>query len=168
MRTEKATYENGAVLPYLGRSFTLEIRRYPSYRKPGVMAEGDKLVVLTARTENTLIERAVREWYISRAAAVIPERVRFYQDQVKERIGRICIKDVRSRWGSCSSKRNLNFNWRLILTPMEVLDYVVVHELCHLKEMNHSRDFWALVEGILPDYEKRRKWLRDCRLIERF
>ena len=67
---------------------------------------------------------------------------------MQEPNGRICIKDVKNRWGSCSNKRNLNFNWWLIMAPMEVLDYVVVHELCHLKEMNHSKDFWALMEGI--------------------
>ena len=165
---KKAIYKNGERFPYLGRDYALEIRQYPSYKKPGVMVEGDKLAVLIARTDDGVVEKAVKEWYLSRAAAVIPERVGFYRNQMGEPIGRICIKDVKSRWGSCSSKRNLNFNWWLIMAPMEVLDYVVVHELCHLKEMNHSKDFWVLVEGILPDYKERRKWLRDCRLIERF
>lgn len=165
---EQVRYENGAVLPYQGQEYTLEIRQYPSYKKPGVMPEGSRLVVLTARTDNDVVKKAVKEWYAARAVSIIPARVAYYQKQMGVSIGRICIKDVRSRWGSCSSKRNLNFNWRLVMAPLSVLDYVVVHELCHLKEMNHSKAFWALVEEILPDYTMQRKWLKECRLIERF
>ena len=74
---------------------------------------------------------------------------------------RISIRCQKSKWGSCSGKGNLNFNCLLLLAPPEVLDYVVVHELCHLLEMNHSPRFWALVESILPDYAERRRWLRE-------
>ena len=71
------------------------------------------------------------------------------------------LSSAKTRWGSCSTAGNLNFNWRLVLAPREVLDYVVVHELAHRKEMNHSRKFWAEVKNVLPDYEKRRKWLKE-------
>ena len=74
---------------------------------------------------------------------------------------RIAIKAQRSRWGSCSTKKNLNFNCLLMLCPEEIQDYVVVHELSHLQEMNHSPAFWAEVGKILPDYKKRRRWLRS-------
>ena len=73
--------------------------------------------------------------------------------------GRITIRAQRSRWGSCSSKGNLNFNCLLMLTPSEIRDYVVVHELCHRIELNHSAYFWAEVARILPDYKECRKWL---------
>jgi predicted metal-dependent hydrolase len=75
--------------------------------------------------------------------------------------GRITIRNQRSRWGSCSGKGNLNFNCLLMLTPSHVIDYVVVHELCHRLEMNHSPAFWAQVERVLPDYRKSREWLRE-------
>ena len=75
--------------------------------------------------------------------------------------GRITIRNQRSRWGSCSGKGNLNFNCLLMLTPDHVIDYVVVHELCHRLEMNHSPAFWAQVERVLPDYRKSREWLRE-------
>ena len=75
--------------------------------------------------------------------------------------GKISIRDQKTRWGSCSSEGNLSFNWRLILAPPDVLDYVVIHELCHRKEMNHSKEFWALVESLMPEYKERRKWLRE-------
>lgn len=168
MRRVAVPYENGTAFPYLGQKYDLEVRHYLSYQKPGVMVEGEKLVVLTAKADQAVIEKAVKEWYMNRARQVIPVRVEQYRRSLKEPVGMIRIKDVTSRWGSCSSKRNLNFNWRLVMAPMEVLDYVVVHELCHLKEMNHSPSFWRLVGEILPDYKVQREWLKTCGLIERY
>ena len=73
----------------------------------------------------------------------------------------ITIREQKTRWGSCSSEKNLNFNWKLILAPPEVLDYVVIHELCHLKEMNHSKAFWDEVEKVMPEYETYKLWLKE-------
>ena len=96
-----------------------------------------------------------------KALQVIPPRVGYYAEKIGVTYGRITIRNQRSRWGSCSSKGNLNFNCLLALVPQEVLDYVVVHELCHRKELNHSDRFWNEVAKILPDYKCRRKWLKD-------
>ncbi len=98
---------------------------------------------------------------VTRAKRIIPQRVRYYADIMGVTYGRITIRMQKSRWGSCSGKGNLNFNCFLMRTPDEIIDYVVVHELCHLKEMNHSPRFWAEVEKVLPDYKERRKWLKD-------
>jgi predicted metal-dependent hydrolase len=76
-------------------------------------------------------------------------------------VARIQVRDQRTRWGSCSSRGTLSFNWRLVLAPFEVLDYVVVHELCHLREPNHSRRFWGLVESRRPDWRSQQDWLRE-------
>lgn len=92
---------------------------------------------------------------------VIPERVEYFAEMMNVTYGRITIREQKTRWGSCSSKGNLNFNWKLVLMPEEVLDYVVVHELAHRKEMNHSERFWNHVEKVLPDYQARRKLLRE-------
>ncbi len=96
-----------------------------------------------------------------KAAEVIPERVRYYAPLVGVTYGRITIRRQRSRWGSCSGRGNLNFNCLLMLTPPEVLDSVVVHELCHRKEMNHSQRFYAEVLRVYPDYRKHHKWLKE-------
>lgn len=96
-----------------------------------------------------------------RALEVIPERVAHYAPLVGVTYGRITIRRQKSRWGSCSSKGNLNFNCLLMLTPPEVLDSVVVHELCHRKEMNHSARFYAEVLRVFPTYWEQDKWLKE-------
>lgn len=92
---------------------------------------------------------------------LVTERVKHYAATIGVHYNQIAIRTQRTRWGSCSSKGNLNFNCLLGLTPPEVLEYVVVHELCHLIEMNHSKQFWDAVERIIPDYKVHRKWLKD-------
>lgn len=94
------------------------------------------------------------------ALKTIPPKVEYYAKKMNVDYGRITIRNQKTRWGSCSGKRNLNFNCLLMLTPEAVLDYVVVHELCHLIEMNHSEAFWQQVARVMPDYEKHRKWLK--------
>lgn len=106
---------------------------------------------------------------VDKAKQVIPDRVAYFAPLVGVEYGRITIRNQRTRWGSCSAKGNLNFNCLLVLTPPEVLDYVVIHELCHLRELNHSPSFWAEVRRIMPDYADKRRWLKDngFELIER-
>ena len=99
-----------------------------------------------------LAEKAMRE---------IPPRVAHYAPLVGVTYGRITIRNQRTKWGSCSSKGNLNFNCLLMLAPPEVLDCIVVHELCHRKEMNHSQRFYAEVLRVMPDYRERYKWLKE-------
>lgn len=96
-----------------------------------------------------------------KAVKVIPERVTFYAPVVGVDYGKITIRNQRTRWGSCSSKGNLNFNCLLMLTPSGVIDYVVVHELCHRKELNHSVKFWDEVERVLPNYREPKEWLKN-------
>jgi len=97
---------------------------------------------------------------LAKARAVIVARVEHFSRIIGVRCRRICIKDPRSLWGSCSGKGRLNFSWRLVLAPPGVLDYVVIHELCHLMEMNHSKKFWYLVNRFCPDHKAQRRWLR--------
>ena len=94
------------------------------------------------------------------AARLIPLRAACFAPMVGVSYGRITIRHQKTRWGSCSAEGNLNFNCLLMLAPPEVLDYVVVHELCHRKDLNHSERFWAEVSRVMPDYQMHRKWLK--------
>ena len=126
----------------------------------------EKSLAKAARREAELEEtpkltREDMERLANEAMRVIPSKVEYYAGLVGVTYGRITIRNQKSRWGSCSAKGNLNFNCLLMLTPESVQDYVVVHELCHRKEMNHSARFWQEVEKILPDYRQRRRWLKE-------
>lgn len=113
----------------------------------------------TAELQGALSEEELRE-LAERAKSYIPARARFYAAGMGVSFGRITIRSQRTKWGSCSSKGNLNFNCLLMLCPPEVIDSVVVHELCHLKEMNHSERFYREVLRVYPDYHKWNAWLK--------
>jgi predicted metal-dependent hydrolase len=100
-------------------------------------------------------------WYKKEAKKVISQRVRFYSKITGLKYKKIRITNANSRWGSCSAKSNLNFTWRLIMAPLLVIDYVVIHELVHLEQRNHSQKFWQKVKTILPDYKTSNKWLKN-------
>lgn len=106
------------------------------------------------------VRKAIKQVLAARALERIRERIALYHPKIGGEFGRVTIRDQRSRWGSCSSKHNLNFNWKLIMAPPQALDYVVIHELCHLHEFNHSPRFWKWVETQMPDYEIWKKWLK--------
>ena len=103
----------------------------------------------------------LEHWYRKEAAKAIKESVERHGRQMQVTYGRVAIKDQKTRWGSCSSLGNLNFNYRLIMAPERVLDYVVVHELAHRVHMNHSKAFWDLVGQVMPEYEQCRIWLKE-------
>ena len=104
---------------------------------------------------------ALEKRYIAAAKEYFPKRVAHFQQFTGGSYNRITIRDQKTRWGSCSARGTLSFNWRLMLAPPTILDYVVVHELCHLTHMNHSAAFWQKVESVYPDYRTARKWLKD-------
>lgn len=110
--------------------------------------------------ENQLTEAELNE-FKAKAKRIIPERVAVLSKIIGVNYGRISIRSQKTRWGSCSGKGDLNFNCLLMLAPPEVIDYVVVHELCHRKEMNHSKAFWREVEKVIPDYKTHLQWLKD-------
>ena len=124
----------------------------------------EKIKKTKERFEAEPTEKLTREKVIAlaeEALKVIPERVEYFAKVIGVTYGKITIRNQKTRWGSCSSKGNLNFNCLLMLAPPEVLDYVVVHELCHRKQMNHSKAFWLEVEKVLPNYKEVRKWLKE-------
>ena len=115
-------------------------------------AAADRLPPLTDEDIKGLAQKAL---------SYIPQRAKYYAAEMGVKYGRITIRNQRTRWGSCSSKGNLNFNCLLMLTPPEVIDSVVVHELCHLKHMDHSREFYAEVRRVYPEYDRWNAWLKE-------
>ena len=123
----------------------------------GIMQEREKMRQQARIHLDAAQEKELRE----RARSVLAQRTAYFARQIGVTYGRITVRDQKTRWGSCSQTGNLNFNFRLILAPPEVLDYVVVHELCHRRQMNHSAQFWQEVAQVLPDYRKRKAWLTE-------
>jgi predicted metal-dependent hydrolase len=104
-------------------------------------------------------ESEIRQ-YKKRARKLVEDRLRYFNQHYNFVYNRVAIRNQKSRWGSCSSSKNLNFNYRLALIPSELADYIIVHELCHLGQMNHSRAFWSLVSQIIPDHKSIQKKLK--------
>lgn len=115
---------------------------------------------LPAPGDESSVRAALKTTLAPMALERIRQRIDVHHPAIGGQFGRVTVRDQHSRWGSCSSKHNLNFNWKLIMAPPEALDYVVIHELCHLQEFNHSPRFWRLVETRMPDYEIWKKWLK--------
>ena len=147
-------------VPY--RTTNAEINRILSERQDWIRTHVARVrsARASAATLAPLTDEELRQ-LSQQAAQYIPPRVAMYAERIGVSYGRITIRHQRTRWGSCSTKGNLNFNCLLMLTPPEVIDYVIVHELCHRKEMNHSARFWALVAAVLPDYAQQKRWLRE-------
>jgi len=133
-----------------------DIDRFVASKQGWIEAHLTKLPTATPK----LTAKEIKD-LAARAKADLPARTARFAPLIGVTYGRITIRSQRTRWGSCSNQGNLNFNCLLMLTPPEIRDYVVVHELCHRIELNHSARFWSLVETIIPDYRSRRNWLRE-------
>lgn len=145
---------NGESALYLGRSYRIElVDTDDSVRFAG------KFLIPRARAAQR--KQVLRRWYIERAQLKIPPRVRLHAKSLGVSYQQIKITDSRYRWGSCTPDSSLNFNWRLIKAPMFVIDYLVVHELAHLMEANHTPRFWNIVSAQTATMERARRWLRE-------
>ena len=158
-------FVSGEKLPCLGEEIILRIQ-HVKCKRTRVILEGNNLVViihegLSQREQRDEVQAALERWYKQTVRKAIINRLNYFNEKLRVQFGIVRIKSQKTRWGSCSRKGNLNFNWRLAMAPEHIIDYVVVHELCHLVYMNHSKEFWRLVESQIPDYKDKRKWLKD-------
>lgn len=152
-------YEHGELCLYLGDNYRLEIVPDIDIKQDHVLIDGNKLIIYVKQHEDERIKQALKRFYYQKCKALVESRIRYYQSSFKIKPRSIRISDNKSRWGSCDSNLQLTFNWKLAMAPLEVIDYIVVHEMCHMVHLNHDRSFWRLVGKMLPDYEERECWL---------
>jgi len=147
-------YKDGEIFLFLGKKIPLELA--DPQKIPLILGSSFRL----KRSEKEQARQVFTRWYQEQARRVIASRVEYFADQYNLSYSRIRLSSARTRWGSCSSKGTLSFTWRLVMAPQEVIDYVVIHELVHLEIKNHSAAFWAKVQEYVPDYKKKRAWLK--------
>ena len=143
---------------FLGKEFFLKIEK-SNYEKIDIEEE-----VITIKTQNTNsdnVKLTLSNWFREQANSIIIKRAIELSNECSLCPSKILIRNQKTRWGSCNTKREIRLNWRLILAPHYVMDYIIIHELSHLKHMNHSSDFWKLVESYNKDYKKAENWLKE-------
>jgi predicted metal-dependent hydrolase len=152
-------YNTGEHFFYLGQSYPLEVFFEP-FENSGVVFWNNSFY-LNAREDRDLRKHYFVLWYKKKASDFIYQRVDYFSRILKLRHESLKITSAESRWGSCSEDNNLAFSFRLMMAPTDIIDYVIVHELTHIKEKNHSSKFWQRVETLMPEYKTQRRWLKD-------
>lgn len=157
---------SGEQILFLGRRYRLKVRRILKESSDGPKLVGRRVSVLVsknldAQKRKEKIRDVLIGWYLSQATRIIKQRVNRYSKLLNMEPQEVVIKDQKKRWGSCASNGILRFNWKIAMAPISIVDYIVVHELCHLKIKNHSSDFWRFVSLALPNYQRRRDWLKN-------
>ncbi len=160
----KREWDSGERILYRGKKYDIRIINHRE-RNVRVNFNGKRFEVfvdesIDSENRKALIENSFKRWFMNTARECIKERLNHYCKLVGIEYNGMKIKEQRTRWGSCSKKGNVNFNWKLIMYPQWVIDYVVLHEVCHLRYMNHSKEYWAMVERYMPDYRKAQEWLK--------
>ncbi len=155
-------FMSGEKLQYLGRRYMLKIDEADIDNPDVTLKYGKFFITIPKDTSERrkTVRNALLEWYYDHALDKLKERVKRYADKVGVEPNSVKVKHQQKRWGSCTKDKDLLFNWRIIMAPMSIVDYVVVHELCHLKEKNHTDAFWRSVKSVIPDHEERKEWLR--------
>ena len=157
-------YISGEKLLFLGKNYSLTVQEHEGRYCSVQLADNQFLVSINKdipqEKRREAIRRTLEQWYLGSAKKLFSERLEQYTDKISVKVNMVWLKNQKTRWGSCSQKGNLNFNWKLVMAPTHIVDYVVVHELCHLRQMNHSKEFWKLVGTHIPDYKECRKWLK--------
>lgn len=156
-------YVNGEAFPYLGKNYRLKLVNSLKY---SVKLKNGYLTVAYPKHDDELknafvIKRLLTTWYQSHAFDKIRDKTQRYSDIIGVKPTSVNVDDFKSRWGSCLHTGAVTFNWRIIMATHKIVDYIIIHELCHLIEHNHSPKYWRLVENYCPDYASCRQWLKD-------
>jgi predicted metal-dependent hydrolase len=166
-------FVSGESFPYLGRNYRLKVVKSSAGGDGKCKLVNGRLLVETngkpdSESEKVAVRKALIEWYVEHAENKIKERVSRFALHIGRWPASVEIKNQVRRWGSCSRNGMVRLNWKIIMAPLSVIDYVIVHELCHLVYRQHSSQFWQKVQSIIPDYKKRRDRLKGNGLIIKF
>ncbi|MGD6891356.1 M48 family metallopeptidase [Bacillus mobilis] len=158
-------FVSGEKFSYLGRNYRLKVYKEEDLKKSQLnFVRGKFIASVPAGIDETEKRRQLlglfKTWYLEHGIAKLESRFQLYCAKMGVSPNDVQLKEQRMRWGTCTSEGNIYLNWRIVMSPMSIVDYVLVHELAHLKYMNHSNDYWNFVRSILPDYEQRKEWLR--------
>ncbi|MBT2727581.1 M48 family metallopeptidase [Bacillus sp. ISL-75] len=152
-------YDHGETFLYLGNEYPIQVSQDITIKQDYVVLEGDKLYIYVKQLEDEKIKQALKRFYYQQCKTLVERSIRSYQSNFKIKPRSIRISDNNRNWGTCDSRQQLTFNWKLAMAPLKVIDYVVVHEMCHMVHLNHDRSFWRLVGKIIPEYEQMENWL---------
>lgn len=156
---QEKVYEHGENFLYLGNTYPIQIIHDINNKQDHVAFDGETLHIFVKQHDDAKIKQALKRFYYQQCKALVEKSISSYQSNFKTKPRSIRITDNNKTWGTCDSKLQLTFNWRLAMAPREVINYVVVHEMCHMVHLNHDRSFWRLVGKIMPDYKEKENWL---------
>ncbi len=156
---KEMSYETGESFLYLGNAYPIQILQDKDTQKDHVLFDGNQLYVYVNQRDDEKIKQALKRFYYQQCKTLVEKSIKTYQSNFKVKPRSIRITDNQTNWGTCDSNLQLTFNWRLAMSPPKVIDYVVVHEMCHMVHLNHDRSFWRLVGKIMPDYKEQELWL---------
>lgn len=161
---KQRNWESGESVLYRGKDYDIKIFQHKE-KSTRIHFNGSSFEIFinemfSENERNFLIESAFKKWYRINAYEAIKDRLDTYCKIIGLAHNMMKIKEQKTRWGSCSNKGNLNFNWKLIMSPQWVIDYVIIHEICHLRFLNHSKEYWTMVEMYMPNFKEARLWLK--------
>ena len=156
---KKKVYDHGEGFLYLGNEYPIHVSQDITIKQDYVLFEEDRLQIIVKQLEDEKIKQALKRFYYQQCKSLVERSIQSYQGNFKVKPRSIRISDNNSNWGTCDFKQQLTFNWKLAMAPQQVIDYVVVHEMCHMVHLNHDRSFWRLVGKIMPNYKEQENWL---------
>ena len=163
--TTKYEFISGEKFPYLGRQYRLTVLKREDVDDVTMMFQNGRFVATTPSACDAVwreerFRRAFRQWCISHGHPKVQQRIELFAPRLGLHPSKVVVKDQQSRWGSCTKNGTININWKVLMAPMRIVDYVVVHELGHMVHADHSSEFWTVVSSVMPDYDERKEWLR--------
>lgn len=156
---KERTYVDGEKFMYLGKTYPILVQEVSDIKKDEVDFLNNELIIKVKEVTNERVQKALRRFYYRKCKSYVESRMKQYQAEFREKPRGITINDDNAAWGTCNSRYEITFNWKLIMAPEEVVDYVIIHEMCHMVHLNHDRSFWRLVGKLCPQYQEKENWL---------